>query len=96
MNLNLTTATRIGLNLLAVLGVVVLLKVGAPIFLPLIFSVLLASILYPFVRFLNVRIKLPWFFACLIVLITGVAMFLLVFIAFGLIILLGWIIQLFM
>ncbi|MCE9563909.1 MAG: AI-2E family transporter [Planctomycetes bacterium] len=83
MNLNLTTATRIGLNLSAMLGIAALFKLGSSIFIPLVLAVLMASILYPAVRFLHERIRLPWFFACLTILIAVVAIFLLVFIAFG-------------
>jgi predicted PurR-regulated permease PerM len=83
MNLNLTTATRIGLNLSAMLGIAALLRLGASIFIPLILSVLMASILFPSARFMNQRLRVPWFFACLSVLLTTVAMFILVFVAFA-------------
>jgi AI-2 transport protein TqsA len=83
MNLNLTTATRIGLNLSAMLGIAALFKLGASLFVPLILSLLMASILYPAARFLNERLSLPWFFACLTVLLAAVALFLVVFIAFA-------------
>lgn len=68
MNLNLTTATRIGLNLLALLGVSVSLYLGASIFIPVTIAVLMASVLYPGARFLHDRVRFPWFFACLSVL----------------------------
>lgn len=64
MNLNLTTATRYGLNILALLGGSVALYLGRSIFIPLIIAALLASILWPWARFLNRRIGMPWFFAC--------------------------------
>src|SRR5262245_30438482 len=83
MNLNLTTATRIGLNLSAFLGIAALLKLGSTIFVPLILSVLMASILYPVARFLNTRANLPWFVACLTALLIAVALFLVVFVAFA-------------
>jgi len=83
MNLNLTHATRIGLNLSAMLGIAVLLKLGASLFIPLILSVLMASILYPGARFLNTRWGMPWFFACVMVLLAAVALFILVFVAFA-------------
>src|SRR5687768_13077782 len=83
MNLNLTTATRIGLNLSAMLGIAALLTLGGNIFIPLILAVLMASILYPGARFLHDRIRMPWFFACLVVLLTSVALFLVVFVAFA-------------
>ncbi len=66
MNLNLTTATRYGLNVLALLGMSIAFYLGSSIFIPLIISVLLATILYPAAKWLNHRLKMPWFFACLI------------------------------
>lgn len=83
MNLNLTTATRIGLNLSAMLGIAALLKFGASIFIPLILSVLMASILFPPARFLHDRIRMPWFFACVLSLVAAVALFVVVFVAFA-------------
>jgi predicted PurR-regulated permease PerM len=83
MNLNLTTATRIGLNLCAVLGIAALLKLGSSLFVPLILSLLLASILYPVATFLHDKIRLPWFFSCLTTLLATVALFLAAFIAFA-------------
>jgi predicted PurR-regulated permease PerM len=83
MNLNLTTATRIGLNLSAMLGIAALLKLGASIFVPLVLSALMASILYPGARFLDNRIRMPWFFACLTTLLTAVALFIVVFVSFA-------------
>src|SRR2546429_566964 len=65
MNLNLTIATRIGLNLVALLGVAVLLYLGASVFIPVTIAVLLASVLYPGAKFLNDKLYIPWFFACL-------------------------------
>ncbi len=64
MNLNLTTATRYGLNILALLGGSIALYLGRSIFIPLIISALLASILWPWAKFLNRRIGMPWFFSC--------------------------------
>jgi AI-2 transport protein TqsA len=83
MNLNLTTATRIGLNLSAFLGIAALLSLGASIFIPLVLSVLMASILFPGARFLHDRVRLPWFFSCLAALLAAVAAFLAVFVAFA-------------
>ncbi len=64
MNLILTTATRYGLNILALLGGTVALYLGRSIFIPLIIAALLASILWPWARFLNRRMGLPWFVSC--------------------------------
>ena len=65
MNLNLTLATRVGLNLCAIFGITAALQLGGSIFVPVVFSVLLASILYPFAKFMHERLALPWFFSCL-------------------------------
>jgi len=83
MNLNLTTATRIGLNLLVLLGIAVSLYLGASVFIPMMFSVLVASVLFPSVRFLHERLYVPWFFSCLLILLLVVALFLLVLVAFA-------------
>ena len=64
MNLNLTTATRYGLNILALLGGSIALYLGRSIFIPLIISALLASILWPWAKFLHRRVGMPWFFSC--------------------------------
>ena len=66
MNLNLTTATRYGLNVLALLGMSIAFYLGSSIFIPLVISVLLATILYPAAKWMNQRLRMPWFFACLI------------------------------
>ncbi|MBA4187360.1 MAG: hypothetical protein C0467_04995 [Planctomycetaceae bacterium] len=83
MNLNLTTATRIGLNLSAMLGIAALMKLGGNLFIPLILAVLMASILYPGARFLHNYMRVPWFFSCVTVLLAAVVSFLVVFVAFA-------------
>ncbi|HEY2786590.1 MAG TPA: AI-2E family transporter, partial [Fimbriiglobus sp.] len=65
MNLNLTTATRYGLNVLALLGASIALKLGASIFIPVTISALLAAVLWPAASWMHERIKVPWFFSCL-------------------------------
>lgn len=65
MNLNLTTATRYGLNILALLGISTAFYLGSSIFIPLTVSILLATILYPAASWLHRRLKMPWFLACL-------------------------------
>jgi predicted PurR-regulated permease PerM len=65
MNLNLTVATRYGLNILGLLGVSVALYLGSSIFIPLVISALLATILFPAAKWLHARVRVPWFFACL-------------------------------
>lgn len=83
MNLNLTTATRIGLNLLALLGVSVSLFLGASIFIPVTIALLLASVLFPSAKFLHDRLRFGWFFASLTTLFGVIAMFLFIFGAFA-------------
>ena len=46
MNITLTAATRIGLNLLILLGAIVALRLGESIFIPLVIALLLATILW--------------------------------------------------
>src|SRR5437868_5102789 len=65
MNLNLTTATRIGLNILALLGGIVALRLGESIFVPLVIALLLATILWPSANRLNTFYRLPWPVACI-------------------------------
>ncbi len=65
MNLNMTAATRIGLNGISLIGIALALYLGAAIFVPLTMSVLLASLLYPAARWLHRKARIPWFFACL-------------------------------
>jgi predicted PurR-regulated permease PerM len=65
MNLNLTTATRIGLNVLALLAGIIALRLGESIFIPLVIAVLLATILWPSAARLNSFYRLPWPVACI-------------------------------
>jgi predicted PurR-regulated permease PerM len=65
MDFNLTSATRIGLNVLALLGLAIALRLGESIFIPLVISVLLAAILWPAAEWFNRR-GLPWGVACLL------------------------------
>lgn len=83
MNLNITLATRIGLNLCAVFGISVALYMGASIFIPVVFSVLLASVLFPFARALHERFLMPWYFACLTALLSFVALCIVVILSFA-------------
>src|SRR5437660_257685 len=64
MNLNLTTATRIGLNVLALLAAIIALRLGESIFVPLVIALLLATILWPSAERLNSFYRLPWPVAC--------------------------------
>jgi predicted PurR-regulated permease PerM len=63
----MTTTTRVGLNLLALLGVVVALYLGQPIFIPLVIAVLLAGLAWPTVSWLNRRLHFSWGFSCTLV-----------------------------
>jgi predicted PurR-regulated permease PerM len=84
MNLNLSSATRIGLNVLALLGAAVALYLGQSIFIPLTISALLAVILWPAASWLHRRFKFPWFLACLTVILGLILANLLVFAGFAL------------
>jgi predicted PurR-regulated permease PerM len=64
MNFNLTTATRIGLNILALLAAIIALRLGESIFIPLVIALLLATILWPSANRLNTFYRLPWPVAC--------------------------------
>lgn len=74
MNLNLTIATRWGLNCLGLLGFALALYLGSSIFIPLTISALLATILYPGAKWLNRRLRLPWFICCLSTILLLLAM----------------------
>ena len=62
--MNLTTATRIGLNTLGFLGLTVTLYLGKSVFIPLVISAMLAVMLWPAALWLNSRGKIPWPLAC--------------------------------
>lgn len=64
MNLNLTTATRYGLNVLAAFGASMALYFGRSIFVPLVIAGLLAAMLWPWASWMHRRLKMPWFVAC--------------------------------
>ncbi|MCX7701988.1 MAG: AI-2E family transporter, partial [Gemmataceae bacterium] len=64
MQLDLTSATRIGLNAVGALGVAVALRLGETIFIPLTFAVLLAATLWPVAEWLHRR-RFPWPVACI-------------------------------
>ena len=83
MNLNLTSATRIGLNVLALIGVSVALFLGQSIFIPVTISALLAVILWPAASWIHRKIKLPWFMCCLVVIFGLIVVNLAVFMGFA-------------
>ena len=69
MNLNLTPATRYGLNILGLVGVTVALSFGASIFLPVTISALLAACLWPAAVWLQKSVRLPWLICCVSVIV---------------------------
>lgn len=83
MNLSLSRATRIGLNLVAVLGVAILLYLGKSIFIPLIIAGLLAAILWPMASFLHERLRFGWFFSCILVVMGAVVASVAIFFSLG-------------
>jgi AI-2 transport protein TqsA len=60
----LNAATRVGLNVLIVFGVIWVLYLGQTLFLPLIISLLLASVLGPAALWLHQRLNFNWTLAC--------------------------------
>jgi AI-2 transport protein TqsA len=84
MNLNLTTATRYGLNVLALLGISFALYLGRSIIIPLTIAAMLAGMLYPSAQRLHLRYRLPWFFACLSTVLIMVIFGLVIFAGFAL------------
>ncbi len=64
MNLNLSTATRIGINTLGFLGLCVALYLGKTVFIPLVIAAILAVILFPAANWLHTRARFPWAIAC--------------------------------
>jgi len=71
IDLNMTRATRAGLNLLALIGVVVSLRWGESIFVPTVIAGMLAALLWPAAQWLNRRWRIPWGISCMLV-VTGV------------------------
>jgi AI-2 transport protein TqsA len=62
MNINFSTATRWGLNLLIILAMIGALYLGRSIFIPTIIALLLAAMLWPGVTFLNEQgVPIPFF-----------------------------------
>lgn len=72
MNLNLTPATRYGLNILGLVGITVALTFGASIFLPVTIAALIAACLWPATQWLHRRARLPWFVCCIAVILITV------------------------
>ena len=73
MNINLSHASRIGLNIVALLGTAVALYLGRSILIPLMIASLLAVLLFPAVETLNRRMRVPWTLSCFVILTVLVA-----------------------
>lgn len=82
MNLNLTHATRIGLNVSAAVAVSAALYLGAKIFIPVVIAVLLAAILWPAANWMTTKLRIPRFLACLTMVIGLVLLHLAIIAAF--------------
>jgi AI-2 transport protein TqsA len=83
MNLNLTPATRYGLNILGLVGITVAMTFGASIFLPVTIAALLAACLWPAAQWLHQRLRLPWFVCCVSVILIMCLLFASVFLGFA-------------
>jgi len=62
--MNLTTATRIGLNALGFLGLTVTLYLGKSVFIPMVIAAILAVLLWPAAVWLRSKARFPWPLAC--------------------------------
>ena len=83
MNLNLTHATRIGLNIVALLGFSLALYFGKSIFIPIVIAAILAVILWPAASWLTYRLHFPWVLSCFTVITGLIILNLVVFIGFA-------------
>jgi AI-2 transport protein TqsA len=63
----LSTASRIGLNLLILFGSVVALRLAESVFIPLVIAILLATLVWPAAYVLHQRLRLPWTISCFLV-----------------------------
>lgn len=68
-------ATRVGLNVLIVFGVIVVLRLGQTVFLPMIISLLLAAVLGPAALWMHQRLKINWTLACTLSVFSLIALF---------------------
>lgn len=84
VNLNLNNTTRIGLNLLALLGVVIAMRLGESVFVPLVIALLLSALVWPLAYGMHRWLRLPWTLSCFVV-VGGLIVFnLLITVGFGL------------
>jgi predicted PurR-regulated permease PerM len=65
-SLDLSAATRWGLNVLALLGAVLALHLGQSIIIPTIIALLLGAMLWPAVRWMSNTLRFSWAFASLL------------------------------
>jgi AI-2 transport protein TqsA len=72
------TATRVGINLLLLLGVVIALRLGQTFFIPTLIALLLAAVLAPAANWLNHKLHFRWGLACLTVILGLVVLNLLI------------------
>jgi predicted PurR-regulated permease PerM len=63
----MTVASRVGINLLILLGVIIALYLGRSIFIPLVIAVLLAALVWPAAYFLHKGLRFTWAFSCFLV-----------------------------
>jgi predicted PurR-regulated permease PerM len=82
ISLPFNTATRVGINLLLVLGVVVALRLGQTFFIPTFIALLLAAVLGPAADWLHQRLHVRWGLACLLVILGLVLLNLLIMAVF--------------
>jgi AI-2 transport protein TqsA len=65
----LNAASRIGLNVLLLLAGVLALHLGAPVIVPMLIALLLATVLGPAAFWLHDRLKIRWGLACIVVVV---------------------------
>jgi predicted PurR-regulated permease PerM len=82
INLPSTPATRVGLNVLILLGSVVALRLGESVLIPLIIALLLAAVLGPAALWLHRRLHFSWTGSCLFAIFGLVVLNLLISVVF--------------
>jgi predicted PurR-regulated permease PerM len=80
--MDLGSASRWGLNVLALLGAVLALHLGHTVIIPTIIALLLAAMLWPAVRWMHQGLRLTWGFACMVAVMGLVVLNLLVSMGF--------------
>jgi AI-2 transport protein TqsA len=69
ISLPFNTATRVGINVLLVLGMVIALRLGQTFFIPTIIALLLAAVLAPAASWLHAKVRFSWTLSCLVVIL---------------------------